>query len=66
MHGLNLTVYLSVVPDHAPPFLATVYHLQMVTSSWIMLHVTKLKSRTDFMNMTVSSVNFIDPCCHQM
>ncbi len=43
-HCLNATAYLSIVSDHVHPFMTTVYHLLMATSSRIMHHVTKLKS----------------------
>ncbi len=53
----NTTVYLSIVDDHVHPFMTTVYHLLMTTSSRIMHHVTKLKSsQTGFLNMTMSSL----------
>ena len=40
----------SIVADHVHPFMATVYHLLMGTSSRIMHHVTKKKSsQTGFM-----------------
>ncbi len=56
-HRLNATAYLSIVADHVNPFMTTVYHLLMATSSRIMLHVTKLKpSQTGFLNMTMSSL----------
>ncbi len=56
-HRLNATAYLSIVADHVHPFMTTVYHLLMATSSWIMHHVTKLKSsQTGFLNMTMSSL----------
>ncbi len=56
-HRLNATVYLSIVADHVHPFMTTVYHLLMATSSRIMHHVTKLKSsQTGFLNMTMSSL----------
>ncbi len=56
-HCLNATAYLSIVADHVHPFIATVYHLLMATSSRIMHHVTKLKSsQTGFLNMTMSSL----------
>ncbi len=42
-HHLNTTAYLSIVADHVHPFMTTVYHLLMATSSRIMNHVTKLK-----------------------
>ncbi len=57
-HRLNTTAYLSIVADHVPPFMTTVYpHLLMVTSGRIMHHVTKFKSsQTGFLNMTMSSL----------
>ncbi len=56
-HRLNATVYLSIVADHVHPFMTTVYHLLMATSTRIMHHVTKLKSsQTGFLNMTMSSL----------
>ncbi len=56
-HRLNATAYLSIVADHVHPFMTTVYHLPMATSSRIMHHVTKLKSsQTGFLNMTMSSL----------
>ncbi len=58
-HRLNATAYLSIVADHVHPFMTTVYHLLMATSSRIMYHVTKLKSsQTGFLNMTMSSLYF--------
>ncbi len=54
---LNATVYLSIVADHVHPFITTVYHLLMATSSRIMHHVTKSKSsQTGFLNMIMSSL----------
>ncbi len=35
-HRLNTTAYLSIVADHVHPFMTTVYHLLMATSSRIM------------------------------
>ncbi len=56
-HRLNTTAYLSIVADHVHPFITTVNHLLMATSSSIMHHVTKLKSsQTGFLNMTMSSL----------
>ncbi len=56
-HRLNTTVYLSIVADHVHPFMNTVYHFLMATSSRIMHIVTKLKSsQTGFLNMTMSSL----------
>ncbi len=56
-HRLNATAYLSIVADHVHPFMTTVYHLLMATSSRIMHHVTKLKSsQTGFLTMTMSSL----------
>ncbi len=56
-HWLNATAYLSIVADHVHPFMTTVYHLLMATSSRIMHHVTKIKSsQTGFLNMTMSSL----------
>ncbi len=56
-HRLNPTAYRSIVADHVHPFMTTVYHLLMPTSSRIMHHVTKLKSsQTGFLNMTMSSL----------
>jgi len=43
-HCLNATAYLSIVSDHVHPFMATMYHSLMATSSRIMHHVTKLES----------------------
>ncbi len=49
-HRLNATAYLSNVADHVHPFMNTVYHLLMTTSSRIMHRVTKLKpSQTGFL-----------------
>ncbi len=54
---LNTTAYLSIVADHVHPFMTTVYHLLMASSSRIMHHVTKFKSsQTGFLNMTMSSL----------
>ncbi len=39
-HCLNTTVYLSIVADHVHPFMTTVYHLLMTTSSRIIHHIT--------------------------
>ncbi len=56
-HRLNTPAYWSIVADHVHPFMTTVYHLLMATSSRIMQHVTKLKSsQTGFLNMTMSSL----------
>ncbi len=56
-HRLSATAYLSIDADHVLPFMTTVYHLLMATSSRIMHHVTKLKSsQTGFLNMTMSSL----------
>jgi len=56
-HRLNATVYLSIDADHVHPFITTVYHLLMATSSRIMHRVTNLKSsQTGFLNMTMSSL----------
>ncbi len=56
-HRLNTTAYRSIVADHVHPFITTVTHLLMATSSRIMHHVTKLKSsQTGFLNMTMSSL----------
>ncbi len=56
-YRLNATVYLSIAADHVHPFMTTVYHLLMTTSSRIKHHVTKLKSsQTGFLNMTMSSL----------
>ncbi len=55
-HRLNTTAYLSIVADHVHPFMTTVYHLLMATSSRIMHHVTKLKSSQTGLNMTMSSL----------
>ncbi len=52
-HPLNTTAYPSNFADHVHPFMTTVYHLLMATSSRIMHHVTKFKlSQTCFFNMT--------------
>ncbi len=54
---LNTTAYLSIVADHVHPFMTTVYHLLMTTSSRKMHHVTKLKSsQTGLLNMIMSSL----------
>ncbi len=56
-HSLNTSAYLSIVADHVHPFMTTVYHLLIATSSRIMHHVTKLKSsQTGFLHMTMSSL----------
>ncbi len=47
-HRLNTTAYLSIVADHVHPFMTTVYHLLMATSSRIMHHVTNLESSQDW------------------
>lgn len=53
-HCLNGTTYVSVVTYHDHPFIATVFHLVMSTSSRIIRHVTKLKpSPIGFFNMTL-------------
>ncbi len=66
-HRLNATVYLSIVADHVHPFMTTVYHLLMTTSSRIMHHVTKLKSsQTGFLNMKISSLYSNDLHSHQI
>ncbi len=41
-HRLNATAYLSIVADHVHPFMTTVYHLLMATSSRIMHPCHKL------------------------
>ncbi len=54
-HRLNATAYLNIVADHVHPFITTVYHLLMATSSRIMHHIIKLKSsQTGFLNMISS------------
>ncbi len=56
-HRLNATAYRSIIADHVHPFMTTVTHLLMATSSRLMHHVTKLKSyQTGFLNMTKSSL----------
>ncbi len=56
-YRLNATAYLSIVTDHVHPFMTTVYPSSDAISSWIMHHVTKLKSsQTGFLNMTMSSL----------
>ncbi len=56
-YRLNTTAYLSIIADHVHPFITTVTHFLMATSSRIMHHVTKLKSsQTGFLNMTMSSL----------
>ncbi len=56
-HSLNAAAYLSIVTDHAHPFMTTVYPSSDATSSRIMHHVTKLKSsQTGFLDMTMSSL----------
>ncbi len=56
-YRLNTTAYRSIVAEHVHPFITTVTHLLMTTSSRIMHHVTKLKSsQTGFLNMTMSSL----------
>ncbi len=66
-HRLNTTDYLSIVSDHVHPFMTTVYHLLMTTSSRIMQHVTKLKSsQNGFLNMTMSSLYSNDLHSHQI
>ncbi len=65
-HRLNHSL-LSIVADHVHPFMTTVYHLLMTTSSRIMYHVTKLKSsQTGFLNMTMSSLYSNDLHSHQI
>ncbi len=47
-------LFYILVADHVHPFVTTVYHLLMATSSRIMHHVTKLKSpQTGFLKMTL-------------
>ncbi len=56
-HRLNTPAYRSIVADHVHPFMTTVDHLLMATSSRIMHHVTKLNSsQTGFLNMKMSSL----------
>lgn len=47
---------MNIVADHVNPFMASVYHLVMATSKRIMLHVTKQKPQTGFMNMAVATL----------
>ncbi len=46
-HRLNATAYLSIVADHVHPFMTTVYHLLMATSSRIM-HLHKAQIISDW------------------
>ena len=56
-HRVNATAYLSIVADHVHPFMTTVDHLLMATSSRITRHVIKREScQTCFLNMTMSSL----------
>jgi len=60
---LNTTAHLSIVADHVYLYITSVYSLLM-TSSWITLHVTKLKSsQTGFLNMFTSlkRIKALDP-----
>ena len=51
-HRVTNTVYLRIVADHLHPFMTSVDHLLMETSSRITLHVIKLQSsQTGFLNM---------------
>ncbi len=53
-YNLNTTAYLSIVADHVPPFMTTVYPS---SDGYFQQHVTKLKSpQTGFLNMTMSSL----------
>ncbi len=47
-HRLNATASLSIVADHVHPFMTTVYHLLMATSSRIMHHCHKAQSISDW------------------
>ncbi len=52
-HRLNATAYRSIVADHVHPFMTTVCHLLMATSSRITHNVTNIKSsQTGFLNMS--------------
>lgn len=52
--GLNITVCLGIVADHAHTFMVRVDHPRMASSSWIMHHVTEQKSsKAGFINMTL-------------
>ncbi len=52
---LNATVYLSILADHVPPFMTTVYPSS--DGYFQQDNVTKLKSsQTGFLNMTMSSL----------
>lgn len=42
-HHLDATEYLSIADDHVRPFMATITHLLMATSSIIIHHVTNQK-----------------------
>ena len=56
-HRVYATAYLSIVADHVHPFMTTVYHLLMATSSRITRHVIERESsQTGFLNMTMSSL----------
>ncbi len=52
-HRFNATIYLSFVADHVHPFMTTVYHLLMATSSRIM-HRHKAQTISDWFLELVS------------
>lgn len=55
-HSLNFTANLSTIADCTCAFMATSYHLMVVSSSMIKCHIKKCKSQTDSTNMTICSV----------
>ncbi len=56
-HCLNATVYLSIVADHVHPFMTTVYHLLMATSSRTM-HMSQSSNHLRLVSWTWQWVNF--------
>ncbi len=56
-HRLNATAYLSIVADHVHPFMTTVYHLLMATSSSIM-HMSQSSNHLRLVSWTWQWVNF--------
>ncbi len=56
-HRLNATAYLSIVTEHVHPFLTTVYHLLMATSSRIM-HMSQSSNLLRLVSWTWQWVHF--------
>ncbi len=56
-HRLNATAYLNIVTDHVHPFMTTVYHLLMATSSRIM-HMSQSSNNHRLVSWTWQWVHF--------